>query len=320
MDVVFNPVMNNNYVKQITTYESSSNFYNSLQESIVYDKKNKEVKKIIVLDDKSMFVVGKFNCFLDGSKKHWVNKILKLKSNGDIDPAFLPGHSATNYTYINGDQNYGSNYVINDRNTGYGFSMLDIAISMAGGSMNLYMSDIKIVDPNGDRIKVDDSGNIVTSGGRFIAYDDEIDIKPIDKSYVSDIIYFNNKILVCGRFNFFRNGDNDYYDVKNIIRLDLDGKVDASFNYSNNALDYFYSIDSIKLVNNGDNILIGGRPKFFNTSVLDSGETKNVFIKIKSDGSLVNGLDNNLKFRYYSVGDLQLDTFITKIPFINKIF
>ena len=327
MDLGYKFIINGG-VNSETTYMSNSNFYPINDFQVVYNKKNKEIKKILVIDEspsvKSIFVVGNFNCYLDGTKKHWLNRILKFDINGNIDPTFLPGHSATNYTYIQGEQTNVDGYVVNDKNTGFGFSSFQIAFSSpTPGEYNVYMSDTKIVDSNGDRIVLDYDGNLVNSvdvNSRYIAYDDEFSPNSNVKSYVSDIIYHNNTILVCGKFNFYKNNGGNYKNLNNIIRLNLDGSVDTQFDYTKSHFEDFYSIDSIKLVNNGDDILIGGKPKYQgNLNILQSGETKNVFLKIKSNGDLVSGSDNNLKFRYYSVND-NTTSFIAKIPYVNKIF
>ena len=329
------PDRQNHSPNNISTYEDINNFSSENDFVMRYDKNNKEIKKILVIEEqtgvKSIFVVGNFNCYLDGSKKHWLNKIMKFNGSGDLDPNFLVNHSATNYTYTHNDQSP-INYIDADKNTGFGFSSLQVGLSDVSKGINVYVSDIKMVDNYGNRPMFDDNGNCVTSGGRYVAYDDELLIDPdayklynlykYERSYVSDIVYHNNTILVCGKFNHYKNKDGDYKNLKNIIRLNLNGSVDTTFDTSNNIdLDNFYSIDSIKIVNNGNNILIGGRPKYQGVlNVLQAGETNNVFLKLKSNGDNVNGSDNNLKFRYYSINDDTYSTFDARIPFINKIF
>jgi uncharacterized delta-60 repeat protein len=283
---------------------------------------NQPVQKIIVLPSNKILIGGIFTSF-NGITNRF--RIICLNSNGTVDDTF-PVASGFGLSYVSsfvvvnsinvqldgkilvsgGFQHYnesaigGNNIarinvdgtldVMFNRHSGFQENVISIQSQsdnrvLVGGRFTKYngieKNSIVRIHPNGE---LDNSFNIgtgFTNGSNSLA---EIQTMAIQQ---------NGKILVGGKFTAY-NG----ITANRIIRLNIDGSIDNSFNVGSG---FNNTITSIALQSDGK-ILIGGFFTQFN------GSTSNRLIRLNMDGSIDNSFNigsgfNNIIFSIVSQSD-----------------
>lgn len=245
---------------------------------------DKTVNKLIPLADGSCIAFGSFTQF----NGKLVSRIAKINSKGELDTTFnfnqiganntvkevlvLPDGKllvAGNFTNYNDSSNrrmvrlHSNGTVDSSFDIGSGFNSMVHSIALqndgkiiAAGSFNSYKGTAikKVIRllPNGD---LDTSFNI--------------NMDP-DKTPNQLVIQPDSKILVGGEFSTF-NG----VASNRLIRLNVDGSVDTSFNVGTGFVGFVYAIT----LQNDGKILVGGSFTSFN------GQSNRRIVRLNPDGS-----------------------------------
>ena len=199
---------------------------------------NNTVFSITIQPDDKILVGGNFTTY----KGITSNRIIRLNIDGSIDTSF--------------DIGTGFNHTVSDSN-----AINEIAIQpddkiLVGGNFTTYkgITSNRII-----RLNID--GSIDTSfdtGTGFNNYPSSITIQPDDK------------ILVGGSFGIYRGL---FYN--RIIRLNIDGSIDTSFNIGNG---FNFSVEDIKIRPDGKIVVVG-------TFTTYQGISSNRIIELNPDGT-----------------------------------
>ncbi len=238
--------------------------------------------------DNKILVLGNFHSF-DGTP---MNKLVRLNSDGSIDPTFIIGTGFVDYGpvvmkvqtdgkiivagYFDEYNNVLAKGIVrlhpngaldttfNYNGFGFNYSQVEKIILHDDGKIvvigvfNGYNGSIarKIVRLNSD-------GSIDTSFDSNLGF--------CDNSVLFDIDFHTNKYVVSGYLNTY-NGDS----IFNIVLLNYDGSIDASFNSGFLSPQYVYMS---KFTSDGK-ILIGGEFAEY------GGQALNSFIRLNQDGTV----------------------------------
>jgi uncharacterized delta-60 repeat protein len=240
------------------------------------------VHSIILQPDGKIIVSGAFSVF-NGSPK---NGIVRLNSDGSIDPTFTPG-SGGGTVYATALQADGKILIGGSFIQYNGTTINRIARLNSDGTLDISFLCGTGAGYNVYRINVQSDGKIVI-GGDFTSYngtnvnrivrlnsDGTIDNTfiigtGVDGSINSSAIQADGKILIGGSFQNY-NGT-----ARNkLARLNTDGSLDAAFN-SGGATSYVNTIS----VQTDNKIIIGGYFSYFNSTPV------NYITRLNTNGSL----------------------------------
>ena len=163
----------------------------------------------------NLYVLGDFTSYNGNS----IASIVRINAaDGSFDTSF----ATTGFDAFN-----------NDGFHDYPYSNWGLAID--GNDGHLYVGNSGFISyntetVNGGVIKINDDGTRDTSftGGVFVG--------PYNTVSISDINFFNNKLLVCGVIHTYNGTIRD-----GLLRLNTDGSLDATFLPSPNSFPYFYT-------------------------------------------------------------------------------
>ncbi len=222
---------------------------------------------ISILNDNKILIGGEFTIF-NGYKQ---NKLIRLNINGSVDSSFFKMWN---------DGNFGNNSDLSD------FALQSDDKIIACGTFSKF-NDIDqkgLIRLNSDGMK-DTTFNL---GSGFIRVT-PTGIYPGTINRI--VIQTNGKILVCGLFTSY-NGTtmpNSNYDSRNLVRLNIDGSLDTSFNLPN------VSYPEIALQLDGKIIGINGNSivRFNTNGTLDNSFTANFNdaskLLVQPDGKILVG-------------------------------
>lgn len=280
------------------TLDSTFNFENPFigndSESYYIDT----IRSITLLSDGKLIVAG--NGSVSGNFGRTI--IFKLNSNGEIDNSFIVGNgSGSTSGYITTTNQTDGKILIGGRFTSFnGVAKNNLVRLNSNGSIdnsfttppNLYVS------PTLDgvvTIAIQTDGKILVGGDLWINNSGTLSSKflirlnssgSLDSTFntgngfdgsVYSIKLNNNKIIVGGFFSSYK----DQPTQQSIIRLDMNGNKDTSFNYGTG----FNSAVSSILIQSTGEILIGGHFQTYNSV------QSNRLIRLNSDGTIDSTFD-----------------------------
>lgn len=260
------------------------------------DGPNGNISESFKLASGKLLLVGNFTSYNNTSSM----RIVKINTDGSVDPTFTSGTGADAYIYSAAEQTDGK-IIIGGNFTNYnGTAVNKIARLNADGTLDTTFSGVG-AGPSGnslvDNILVLPNGKILI-GGSFSSYDNIAAVKmarlnadgSLDNTFTSSpgvgnasssfnkIVYdpSNQKIYVVGSFTSI-NGT----AVKNIARLNNDGTVDTTFDTGSGISQGFNNtVSEIVLLSTGK-ILVGGTFGAYNGNT----SLKNI-CRLNSDGTL----------------------------------
>jgi uncharacterized delta-60 repeat protein len=278
---------NGNYIHNIIRLNSNATFDTSFDTGIGFNEPTDIIYTIFTRPDGKILVGGNFSSY-NGINGH--NFIVSLNEDGTINNGFVTGTGFDGDVYEILQQNdgklllcgfftsyngaYGQNYIVRLNDNG----IKDTSFTVGTGFNNSVWSFAKQVD-----------GKMIV-GGQFTSYNGNLENCIIrlntdgskdtsfntgtgfDNTTVNTIVVQpDGKILVGGGFGSY-NGIAQFY----IIRLNIDGSVDSSFNTG--AGFNSGGVNKILLQTDGK-ILVGGDFTNYN------GITENRIIRLNSNGS-----------------------------------
>ena len=203
---------------------------------------NNVIRSVTIQADGKILVGGSFTAFNGVSQ----NRLIRLNVDGTIDNAFNVGLAANNAVYAISIQQDHKIVVGGDFTTFQGISQ--------SGLIRLY--------PDGS---IDNSFTIGTGVGTSIAA----------PSLIKTIVFQQDgKMLIGGNFDIFNGSSSKRF----ILRLNVDGSVDNTFNIGTGANG---GISSILLQSDGKIVLAGVLNEF-------NGTQANYLFRLNSDGSVDN--------------------------------
>jgi uncharacterized delta-60 repeat protein len=245
--------------------------------------------------DNKIIIGGNFTSYFGTS----TNNIIRLNTNGSVDNSFVYGTGFNNI--VNCISIQSNNYVLVGGNfTSYNGTLADRIIRLNSlGSVDVsFVYGTGISGGNVYFIEVQNDGKILL-GGNFTSYngtgangiirlnsDGSIDGTFIYGTGFNNFVYAisvqsNGKILIGGSFTTY-NGTG----ANNIIRLNTDGSIDATFIYGTG---FNLSVRAIQIQLDGK-ILIGGDFSLYN------GASSNGIVRLNSNGSIDSSFNYGLGF------------------------
>jgi uncharacterized delta-60 repeat protein len=243
-----------------------------------------EVWITTIQSDGKIIVGGWFDSFNGTLSKN----IVRLNSDGTIDPTFNPGSGTDDWVVTTAIQNDGK-IIIGGYFTTYNeTTRINIARLNSDGTLDVSFNPG--MGPNGsiETTAIQSDGKIII-GGMFDSYngttknfiarlnsdgslDNTFDPGTGANSFVkTTAIQSDGKIIIGGWFTSY-NGT----AIKHIARLNADGTLDATFNPGTGANNYIYTT----AIQSDGKIIIGGDFTSYN------GTTTNRIARLNTDGSL----------------------------------
>ena len=190
---------------------------------------NDHILKVMTLPNGKILIGGGFNKVNGANSAH----IVRLNSDGSIDPSFSAWTGMESYYYI-GDFDIQSDGKIimggdfnNYDNTGYN----DIVRLNEDGTIDNTFKKNQIDIPYVARLTIDSDDNIYSTNGADISklkfdgsFDSNFNTSGTTGYFYQLKVVTGGKLLVAGQFSSFGG-----VDIENIARLNLDGTTDLTF-------------------------------------------------------------------------------------------
>ncbi|WP_264520664.1 T9SS type A sorting domain-containing protein [Flavobacterium sp. N1994] len=210
------------------------------------------VNTTLIQNNGKIVIGGNFK-YYNGSM---INRVARLNNEGSLDTAFNPGIGPNNSVFTSAIQNDGKIII--------------------GG---IFTSVNGIVNNRIARLNTDGSLDTTFNTGlganqSFVIVNQVSQTTP---SINTIAIQLDGKIIIGGRFISFNNTAQKNY----IVRLNVDGTIDSTFNSGNIGLDStaITVIKNITIQNDGKIILVGDFSSY-------NGVTRNHIVRINTDGTL----------------------------------
>ncbi|MCE3278323.1 MAG: hypothetical protein K0S44_514 [Bacteroidetes bacterium] len=246
---------------------------------------NSYVYTSAIQSDGKIIIGGSFTSFNGVTR----NRILRLNTNGTLDPSFNPGTGANNTVYKIAVQNDGKIILVGDFTTFNGVLQNHVTRLNTNGTLDPAFTSGTGADNNLKSLAIQNDGKIII-GGYFTSYngtatnnlarlnsDGTIDLgfnlgSGPSGSIKTISIQANGKIIVAGDFITY-NG----MPCHNITRLQIDGTQDSTF--IKPMMGTTISINSTSIQSNGK-IIIGGSIDHYHGVVIHN------ITRLHADGTL----------------------------------